>query len=180
MINLIPNEEKKKTTKEFYLKLVTVSFLMLGICFIVASVLILPSYFLSSAGENFINMKLKSQENEPVLVSQKDALAVVKDLKTKLGLVENAEKRKSDFSEKIINEIILKKIPNIRITKIFYENNLQTGKRISISGVAQSRETLLLFRKALEDDASFSKVDLPISNFVKGSNIEFFMNLIPS
>ena len=44
---------------------------------------------------------------------------------------------------------------------------------MNISGIATNREVLLSFGKALEYDISFSKVDLPISNFVKGKNISF-------
>ena len=69
---------------------------------------------------------------------------------------------------------------SIKITEILYQNDPQTGERINISGKAPNREVLLLFRRILEDNTAFSKVDLPISNFVKGSNIKFYLNLIPS
>ena len=61
-----------------------------------------------------------------------------------------------------------------------YENDATKGKKVTVLGIAPSRELLLLFRRALEDDVAFKKVDLPISNFVKGSNIEFSLSLIPS
>ena len=78
------------------------------------------------------------------------------------------------------NEILLKKSPNIKITRISYKDDLKTGKKIDIEGLAPNREVLLLFRRALEDSTVFSKVDLPISNFIKGSNIKFHLSLIPS
>jgi len=177
MINLIPNEEKKKMSKDFYFRLATVFFMMLSVSLLIASILILPSYFLSSIEEDIFNTKLKSQEKSISLPDQ-DTLMVVKDLKNKLSLIENDEKNKSIFSTKVINEIILKKIPNIKITEIFYQND-KTGKKITVSGRASSRKILLLFRRALEDDVAFSKVDLPISNFVKGSDIKFYLSLIP-
>ena len=76
--------------------------------------------------------------------------------------------------------IILKKMSNIKITDISYENDPLKGRKVSIEGNAPSREILLLFRRALEDDVLFKQVDLPISNFVKGSDIKFYLNLIPS
>ncbi|MEK7089102.1 MAG: hypothetical protein AAB913_03150 [Patescibacteria group bacterium] len=179
MINLIPNEEKKKMSKDFYFRLVTMFFVMLSVSLLIASILILPSYFFSSIEENVINTKLKLQEKFVSLLDQ-NTLKIISDLENKLNLVENYEKNKSTFSTKIINEIILKKIPNIKITGIFYQNDSQTSKKISVSGKASSREILLSFRRALEDDMAFSKVDLPISNFVKGSDIKFYLSLIPS
>lgn len=179
MINLIPNEEKKKMSRDFYLRLATLSFVMLSVSLLVASIAILPSYFLSSAEKNFIDQNIQLQENKNVSLSDQNALMAVRDLKNKLALVEKAEKNKSDFSQKIINEILLKKIQNIKITEIVYKNNSQNDRKINVSGRASSRETLISFRRILEDNPAFSKVDLPISNFVKGSNIKFYLSLIP-
>jgi hypothetical protein len=179
MINLIPNEEKKKMSKDFYLRLVTVFFVMLSISLLIASIVILPTYFLFSEEEDSINTKLELQNSESIPLLDQNTLIVIKDLGSKLNLIENTQKNKFVFSQKVINEIILKKIPSIKITEISYQNNSQTGRKINISGKAPSREVLLSFRRALEDDVAFSKVDLPISNFVKGSNIEFYLSLIP-
>jgi hypothetical protein len=57
---------------------------------------------------------------------------------------------------------------------------MKEGEKISISGRASSREVLLSFRRTLEDNPAFSKVDLPISNFIKGSNIRFYITLTHS
>jgi len=180
MINLIPNEEKKRMVKDFYLRFVTMFFVMLSVSVLIASALILPSYFFSLIGKETIDTKLKLQENEAIPAPDQNTLMIIKDLEKKLSLIENNAKDKYIFSTKVINEITLKKIPNIKITEISYQNSLQTGKKISISGRASSREILLAFRRALEDNAAFSKVNLPISNFVKGSNIRFYLTLIPS
>ena len=69
---------------------------------------------------------------------------------------------------------------DIQITRIAFENSPVSGKQVDLSGLAPSRERLLLFRQALENDTAFQKVDLPISNFVKGSNIQFSLSLTPS
>ncbi len=180
MINLIPNEEKKRMIKDFYLRLVTMSFVMLSISVLISSVLILPAYFFSLIGKDTIDAKLKLQESESISLPDQNTLMVIKDLETKLNLIENDIKDKYVFSTKVINQIILKKISNIKITEISYQKDAQTGKKIGISGRASNREILLAFRRALEDDPAFSKVDLPISNFVKGSDIRFYLTLIPS
>jgi cell division protein FtsI/penicillin-binding protein 2 len=179
MINLISTEEKKRKKRDFYLRVIIVFFLVLGFCVLVASVSILPSYFLSSVNKNLANTKLETQKKEPTLLADQDSLVTMEDLNNKLNLVENAEKNKYLISQKVINEIIFKKMSDIKITQVSYEANLPSGKKISVHGIAPSREKLLLFRRALEDSLAFEKVDLPISNFVRGSNIEFYLNLIP-
>jgi hypothetical protein len=107
-------------------------------------------------------------------------LETIKGLNKKLALIENAENIKFDISSKVINPILLTKTPDIKITNISYQNDSLKGKKISVEGIAPSREVLLLFRQALEDGMDFKQVDLPISNFVKGSNIKFYLSLIPS
>lgn len=180
MINLIPNEYKKKMSVDSYLRFLALFFLMLGVSLVIASIAILPAFFLSYAEKNLIDEKLKAQESEVITSSDKNAQTVIEDLDKKLSLIEADIKNESIFSQKVMNEIILKKMPNIKITEIFYQNDPKTGAKISISGKAPNRDVLLLFRRALEDNIAFSKVDLPISNFIKGSNIEFNLNLIPS
>ena len=178
MINLIPKEEKRKMVTYFYYKLVILFLVMGSFSFFIFFLATLPSYFLSSVKNNIINNKLETQKKEPVPLIDQQTLLVIKDLNNKLDLVENAEKSKFAVSEKVINTIILKKLPNIKINNISYESDSSKGKKISIQGIASSREVLLSFRQALEESAAFKQVDLPISNFVKGSNIQFYLSLI--
>jgi len=184
MINLIPNKERKEMVRCFYLKLTTLFLIVGSFVFIAFFVAILPSYFLSSVKNNIVDKKLETQNNEIAPLPDQKTLSVIKNLSNELDLVERVENNKFIVSEKIINAILLKKMSNIKIINISFEDKTPNGssedKKISIQGYAPSREVLLLFRKALEDDANFKQVDLPISNFVKGSNIQFYLSLIPS
>lgn len=180
MINLIPNQEKKKKVKDFYFRLSVITFFAFSFATLIALVALLPAYFLSSVKKNLAEAKLQAQKAEPVPLLDQKTQAIIDDLNSRLNLVENAEKNKYLISLKIVNEIIQKKLPTIKITQILYETDTVQGKKVSVRGVARSREELLLFRRALEDDIAFKNVDLPISNFVKGSNIQFYLTLTPS
>jgi hypothetical protein len=179
MINLIPNEEKKRMVKDFYFRLGVMFLFMLSTSLLVASVAILPSYFLSSLRRSVDSDKLATLKAEPEPEINPKIASIIKDLDTKLSVVEKAEKNQYLLSEKIVNEVVLKKMPDIRINEISY---IVTGanKSVSIRGIAPSRERLLLFRRTLEEDPAFKKVDLPISNFIKGSDIVFSLNLVPA
>lgn len=183
MINLIPQEEKKKMLKAFYYRLLVLALVIGGVSCLIASVVVLPSYFVSSAKINLIEEKLAMQKKQPVSLPDQETLKIIEDLNKKLALFEKKD-TSFEVSKKIINAIILKKVPSIKITNISYENesskNSQQTKKVNIQGTAPSRSTLLLFRQALEDDITFKSVNLPISNFIKGSNIQFFLTLIPS
>jgi hypothetical protein len=183
MINLIPKEEKKRIVKVFYYKLVILFLIVVSGSVFFATISILPSYFLSLEKNNIIDMKLEKQKSEPIPSIDQQTLVAIKDLDGRLSLIENAEGNRFLISEKIINAIILKKIPNIKITSIYYENNSPNkqlqDKSVNIQGIAISREILLLFRQALESSVAFKQVNLPISNFIKGSDIQFYLSLIP-
>lgn len=180
MINLIPNQEKKVMIRGFYYRLVVLFLVMLSISLLVATCALLPSFFFSDYKNNNADQKLKLQKSKPVPLFDQETSAVIKDLNDKLNLVENAQKNKFSISERVIKAILSKKVPSIKINQIFYEDSPLSGQKISIRGTAPSREVLLLFRQALEDDSSFKSVDLPISNFIKGSNIQFYLSLIPA
>lgn len=179
MINLIPNQEKKKKVKDFYFRLGVVFIATIGSAVFITVIAILPSYFVSRVEKNLAEEKLQAVKNEPVPAVDEESLRAMQDLDHKLDLLEKQEKENYIVSQKTIQEIILKKMPDIKIYRISYSEDTK-GKEIKIYGIATSRERLLLFRRALEDDPSFKKVDLPISNFIKGSNIEFYLNLTPA
>ncbi|MEK9182469.1 MAG: hypothetical protein AAB809_00130 [Patescibacteria group bacterium] len=179
MINLIPNEEKKKKVQDFFFRLSVVFFAMLGFSFLIASISMLPAYFISREKKNLANIKLELQQNESLPIPDQETLSLVEDLDNKLSSIERNRNNKYLISQKIINEIILEKMSDIKITEILYQNNQAQGKTVSIRGAAPSRERLLLFRKKLEENALFQKVDLPVSNFVRGTNIRFSLSLIP-
>ncbi len=179
MLNLIPKEEKKKIIKGFYYRLVVLFFITIGFITLIAVVLILPSHFLSSVKNNIITAKLEEQKRKPMPLPDQETLAVIKDLNAKLSLIEQEANDDFTVSKNAISAIILKKIPSVKITSFTYDNSASVNGKIGIEGTAPSREVLLLFRKALENDANFEQVDLPISNFIKGQNIQFYLSLIP-
>ena len=178
MINLLPIEEKKELKKDFFYRSLTVFSLVLCFLVFISIIAILPTYLISLEKKNTTNKKLEIQKNEVIPEIDQKAVVAIKDLDNRLALLEKARKNKYVFSQKVINEVISQKVTGIKINRFFYENDSLEGREVNITGIAQNREQLLLFRQALENDSSFKNVDLPISNFVKGSNIEFNLNLI--
>ncbi len=180
MINLIPSGERKKKVRDFYFRLTATTFIVVGSTILVAAASILPAYFLSSVKKNFSASKLETQKGESILLPDEATLETAKDLDKKMALVEKLKGKSYLLSEKVVNAILLEKMTDIKITKIKYDIDPKGVKAINISGTAPSRERLLSFRRALEQNTSFKKVDLPISNFVKGTNITFSMIITPA
>lgn len=178
MINLIPNEEKKIMRRDFYFRAATIFLLALGLTMLIACVTLLPTYFLSIEKEKQINQKLDIQNQNKIKIEDQQVFINVSSIDEKLSLFEKTEKNHFLVSERVINQILLKKVKDIKITQISYKNSEKDGHMVNLSGIAPNREKLLLFRQVLEDNPSFKKVNLPISNFIKGSNIQFSLSLI--
>ena len=123
MINLIPNEEKKVMIKNLYYRLVIVVLFALGIVMFIASIVLLPSYFISSVKERSFNKSLNAEIAKEIETINQQNLSIVSALDYKLSLLEKSSRGKFILSEKVINEILLKKISNIKITQIYFENN---------------------------------------------------------
>lgn len=178
MINLIPNREKNLIMDNLRARFLITLFVSLTVAFFIGAVAFLPAYFFSSIKKEIANNKLDEQRKEPLPRFEQKALSVVQDLNNKFKLLENAEANRFIVTEKVINELVLRKAPEIKLTQISY--SADSGRKIiTVRGFAPSRESLLAFRFMLENNPSFTDVDLPISNFIKGSNIQFFLTLSP-
>ena len=156
--------------------------LVIDFAVIIACVVLAPAYVLSGINESVSKSNLDTQSKISLTAVDQASISTAQDINGKLNLVESAENNKFIVSEKVINSIIASKSPNIKITRIVYvEKDESTGaKLVTISGIAPSREELLSFRQALEENSSFKNIDLPVSNFVKETNIQFTLTLRPS
>lgn len=180
MINLIPSEEKKKIRKDFYMRVIIVSFFVLGIAVLLSNVMLIPAVFYASLEKKLAEDHFKNTENNLSVDLNKEDKVLIESLDSKINLINNFRKDKFLVSVRVIDNILNIKIDGIKINEINYTNDITKGKSINIRGQASSREKLLTFKNKLSQDANFKKVDLPVSNFVKSSNIEFNLVLIPS
>lgn len=177
MINLVPNNEKKIMKKDFYLRLIVMFFFMFGFCILITSILLVPSYYVSSLKKRNALDNLEYLRSFSLPSLAQDSMNDIQELNAKLALFEKAQKEKFFVSFNVLDLVLLKKIPGIKITQMSFNTDIQGGKSLDLKGVSNTREDLLIFKKNLEDNGVFSSVNLPISNFVKTSNIQFSINL---
>jgi hypothetical protein len=175
MINLIPNKEKKQMVQDFYYRLVAVVLATLGWAVLVGAIALVPAYVLSSVKKDVARVKTSNLSSVPAPTTDQSTLEAIQDLNSKISFIEKSEKSRFAPSVMAVDQVLLDKMPDIKITEISYEASL--GKKITLRGEAPSRERLLAFRQALEANRLFKKVDLPISNFVKESDIKFYLTI---
>jgi hypothetical protein len=67
---------------------------------------------------------------------------------------------------------------SITISQFLYaDRGASAGATLGLHGIATDRAALQSFKKILEDTGKFTSVDVPISNFVKRTNIDFTLTL---
>ena len=166
--------------RAFYQRLLVVVLLTLSGAFVFGLAALLPSYFISTVKNDIAQRELSAQSVEPMPTLDAETEKEIKTLDAKLSIIEKAERNKFTVSTQVIREVIAQKLSDIKITQIIFDAGGDGAPKITVSGIAPSRERLLLYRQALEQDVNFKNVLLPISNFVKGSNIEFSLTLTPA
>ncbi len=173
MQNLLPIEEKKKVLMEYRIRLGIV-FLFVVTALVVANLALLaPSYLLAVSKSTFMSEELRNLEGrEADRTQEKDVFAKIKEINKKIALFLKAGNPNSATPSELFMKIISTKTSSIKITGFSYDATIER-ERIVLTGRADDRESLAKFLEELKKDETFTKVELPISSYVKSVNIEF-------
>ncbi len=176
MVNLLTLFEKKLLSKEYKKRLIVVSLFALSLLFAFSIILLIPSYILSSEKYNNVFKQLVAEKKKIfTLADGKDPIKITKDVNNKLSILKKAN-TSLPAPYHVTVTIIKHKPKGIFIKSILYDKN-GNEEKITVSGISENRETLLLFLKSMESETEFSSVELPISSFVKGENIDFSLRV---
>ncbi len=176
MVNLLTIFEKKRILKEYRIRLAIVSLLTTSLLLTISIILLVPSYILSSRKHSTVFKQLSLEKKKiTTLAEGKDPIKITKDINNKLDILKKANTTLPDPYYVIVT-IIKHKPKGIFIKSILYDKN-ENEEKITISGISENRETLLIFLRSMESESRFFGVELPISSFVKGENINFSMRI---
>jgi hypothetical protein len=177
MFNLLPFEEKKKLKREYKHRLVVVALLILIIAEGILAVLLVPTIILVTSHEEDLKTRLSEYGALAEEGTGGSFNALLKETTEKLTEL-SPEKNKALPTEAII-KIVEAKPKGVHVERFTYKagKDFSTGD-IVIEGKSDTREALLLFRKALEGVPGFTTVKLPVSNFAQEKDIPFSMSVI--
>ena len=178
MINLLPPEEKNRLLLEKKKKIAIIfGVLVLFILFCIISMLVLFNAFI----KNKINLEEKALSATATKIKYLKIQNIRKRVKSS-NL--NFKKLNSFYRQKIYFSDILKDISKITPKEIFLTNisiSYPTKKQknskidISLSGFCPNRETLFDFKKNFQKNKQFRDVYFSPSDWVKPSDINFFV-----
>lgn len=171
MFNLLPQAEKKALRREYRIRLAVVSLWLLFAVCAISSVLLLPSFLLSSEKEKAARQRFEALSRSIERQSVADLDAVLQKTKSRLTLLSGEAPKL--FLYELLTLIVSAKTNQISLTNFYLIGPVEGKREIAIAGVSKDRSALTSFIKALERTGPFEKVEAPISNFAKDTDIDF-------
>ncbi|MFA4890626.1 MAG: hypothetical protein WC587_03300 [Candidatus Paceibacterota bacterium] len=177
MINLLPIENKILVKKEYLKRLVLVFGFFSLITAAIAVLLLVFLLFLVDKEKNDYEEYFTLQQKHLSFLNEEEVVSFVNEINSKVKFFEENGKKEKKASE-IIKIITETKTKGILINYFSLSVGLpaQAGK-ISFNGTAKTRNELLSFVESLKKEQVFKKVDSPISNFLKESNVKFNVSI---
>lgn len=171
MFNLLPKTKKDIIYREYRIRLTVVGLWLLFVVLIFSSILLVPSLLLSSEKERAAQERFAALSKSLERSGETDLNSVLNEVKSRLVLLRNEAPRM--FLHELLMLIVSVKTDRISLTNFSFIKSADERREIAISGISENRSALLSFIKALERTELFEKVDAPISNFVKDTDINF-------
>lgn len=172
MINLLPAAYKKSLEREYMLRVFTVLLMLFGVTGGIALIFVIPAYINATLKEQTLTLQLETLKKSQVIDKNDSLNQIIQDINKKLKIFPDSD-TKSPISKSIINSIVADKGTGIVISQINYSKTQDGVTMVNIIGSAKDRDTLLAFQKVLEGEPQFKNITVPISNFIKESNLEF-------
>lgn len=175
MYTLLPEKYVAKLKREYRVRFATMFFFFITIALAIGAVSLFPSYILSRGQERQATQDLSSLKK---IAATSGADQVEKDaLNTKTLVRAITGHQDAVLLSDIVESIVAHRKSSVTISSLEVGRPSPTAVTARISGVALTRDALVAFKKELEGDARFIKVELPVSDLAKSKNIRFSMNL---
>jgi len=177
MANLITEKQKKNIRTDYILRLCAVSLFvgsLLGVFFLAY---VLP-YCLSVSKK-----EVKVQELFGQIINAENKENIGESVSRAILQTTEQLKAVELFSKKpiwpsaIFERVLLGKNQSIKITKLSFTVLEKNQGLITVSGVANDREGLVVFIDDLKIKSGFADVNTPVSDFAKDKDISFILNI---
>ncbi len=174
MINLLPPQEKKTLMAERKRKLsVIFSFMVFFFIFVLVFTLFSLNIYLSKRAEYYANIAsrdsgFEQEEEREIKEKVKEANKILLELKEHYN-------QETDYATLLlrIGDILPQNVYLHNFSAVLSEAKEDSHLKISLSGLASSREDLFDLKKRLEQENNFKEVSFPPANWVQASDIDF-------
>ncbi len=171
MFNLLPKIEKETIRREYRTRLAVVALSLFCVVTVISSVLLIPSFILSAGKEKVAEQRVDALTKNVERGNSTGLESSLQKAKSRLALLRHTDPK--ILQHELLIEIVSVKSNQISLKDISFSGSAGGKRTMSIAGIAQNREALLAFVKALERTNLFATVKYPVANLSKNANIEF-------
>lgn len=163
---LLPESEQKQIERMYYLRLGTMFCCLMASAGLVGIILLFPAYIHATNVTNAEAVSSASSTEVSNIATLRRELSFSSSLNTVVS---------SYIGDSAISEVVSKVIEVKGSVKITSFDLSKQGSQASliVRGIAPTRDVLLSFRDRLSSDPAIARVDLPISELTKSSDIPF-------
>lgn len=179
VINVLPYKEKKILRREYWTRFFTLALNLIALAGVIATFLLFPSYFFSKTKENLINSRLETFNKENPDLSKNNINNITDDINLKLEILNKAGIPYS-IGDKIFGNILSSRTEGITFSQIFFRKEKSENVGIlslEIYGNAVDRYSLRNFKTSLDNNPNFGEINLPISDFLEKTNLNFNISI---
>lgn len=164
----LPSTEQKRLKSGYRVHAIIVALFMMSIAGLVGVISLFPSYVLVSTERALRDDTLASIQKGDVSGNGTIRQELVTDADRLSLFTKDSSIRPSQLIEDTISAR-----GTVRILAISVEHVSTTTVSIVVQGIAPTRESLVAYKIRLENMATGNKVDLPISELTKSTDIQF-------
>ena len=163
MANLLPVSIKKKITKLYKMRVISVTFLIIAAVAILAVTLLTPSFIM--VREEYNKNKLNAHSSEIEYEVYTNSKKVIEEAQSNMSVLKK-QYSVQKVSTTIIDMIMKHKTEDIAIDVFSYSqlggDGTNVYARVAISGVAKDRKSLTNFERDLKEERLILKVSNPV------------------
>jgi type IV pilus assembly protein PilM len=177
IVNVLPQNEKAFLRNEYWKRFTILLLFILSFILIIATLLLLPSYLYSSSKEIIAENRLEefNQKNKNITSNNLDS--TITKINKKLDLLITF-KPGNLLHDEIIGSVLDARPDGVTFTQILYGQKKDKTIYLEIHGQAKDRVTLRNFKSIIDSNPKFASSNLPMSNFLEKTNINFTIYIV--
>lgn len=173
MINLIPTSAKKQVVIEYWLRVITVWFLLVSLTALIGAAVMLPVYVLLKEQISVYQESADKAQEKMAVFENVSSDLVAASQQAKIIL----DNQKDATLSKYIYMFSSLETEALILSSITVSRDGEVVAPVQLSGVASDRQALADFRDRLLAIEDVKAVDFPISNLAKDKDIPFGMTV---
>lgn len=176
MINLLPPQGKRRVTREYWVRVVSVWSILIASGVLLVTILHVPVYVLLQNKLDAFVEEFNEATGRKESFDESKAQIVQANVLAKLLAAEDQGVAFTTVTQ------TLESLAGVDVTieHIQLQRNEQALAATTISGMATTRQALVRFRDAITAHELFDEVELPLSNLAKDRDIPFSLTISPA